>query len=95
MNLRFKDIWGFSDGEDLDYCLLFFDTAWSYYMVSNVLEEHASFIRGHIDPEDGQSKFLQNVHNYVPVYTVSQPSNPQLKHCVLGLQHALYDLDNK
>jgi hypothetical protein len=37
-NLRFKEIWGFSDGEDLDYCLLFFDTAWSYYMIFNVLE---------------------------------------------------------
>jgi len=27
MNLWFKEIWEFSDGEDLDYCLLFFDTA--------------------------------------------------------------------
>jgi hypothetical protein len=64
-------------------------------MVTNVLEEHASFILRHVYPEGEQNKFLQNVHNYVPVYTVSQPSNPQLKHCVLGLQHALYDLDYK
>lgn len=63
------NIWGLHGGEDLNCSLWGYDTLGSHRWIPAVLEDHTSSI---FYPEDGDSKFVQNIGIHISYYMMSE-----------------------